>query len=182
VVFQQGDTLILQVSNDSPLLETPIGTSQSTATTQNATGRLSSFFRLSNNDLIDLEKTDTPTTGNDPENNMEFKVAAWGDLQVDVTTEAGNDREFMTAMRVAKGSALIGKSLTSAGIDKLPGLYLVSLERHNPNGPATTLDFNAPLEEDDVVWFVGTAAAVGDLRKIPVSQFIDVIALTWVDS
>jgi hypothetical protein len=164
VVFSQGDTLVLQVSSDSPLLEMP----PQQTTTQSAGSRLSSFFRSSATSLDGLDKAEI----SDPEDNLDFKIAAWNDLEV-IHMEGSNDREFMTAMRVAKKSNLIGGTLAKGGIDKLPGLHLVSLERPTTNGPFETLSFDVVLEEGDIIWFVGAATAIGDLRKIPVSPWIN---------
>ena len=77
-------------------------------------------------------------------------------------------------MKVEPSSQLIGKTAAQAGIDKLPDLFLVSLERSVsiPDTGTEVLSLSAvalsePFEAGDVLWFSGTAASVGDLRKIP---------------
>ena len=57
---------------------------------------------------------------------------AWWDLQVvrDAKGEGeSKSREFLTAMEVAPGSKLAGKSATEIGINKLPDVFLVSIDR-----------------------------------------------------
>jgi uncharacterized protein with PhoU and TrkA domain len=176
VVFQQGDTLFLQVSVDSALLTAP--STASTTTTSGgggAPGRLNRLFRSSNNNDntptgLDSAENSSGSSEVDPETNSEFFTAIHNDLEVVFQKTEVQDREFMTAMRVSQRSALIGKTAAQSGIDKLPSLYLVSLERPTPTGTTnTTLEFAEALAEGDVLWFVGTARAIGDLRKIPVS-------------
>ena len=40
-----------------------------------------------------------------------------------------NSREFLTAMEVAPKSGLAGRSVTEIGLDKLTGVFLVSIDR-----------------------------------------------------
>lgn len=136
--------------------------------------------------------------------------AAWSDLQVIFQNEdqavAGGSgtREFLTAMEVAPKSKLAKRTVADTGLDKLPGVFLVSIDRPtgkytqedkkprvmvitNPYSGSvqgddgsvvtslptaadqvfTTISPDMPLEEGDVLWFAGSASAVGDLRKIP---------------
>ena len=104
-------------------------------------------------------------------------------------------REYLTAMKVAPKSAHINKTVAEAGLDKLTGIFIVQVERHASIGvsnmllspsnrssnasagsrqgslsfqvatnPVSPLDV---LEEGDIIWFAGNAAAIADLRKIP---------------
>ena len=60
------------------------------------------------------------------------REAVWKDLEVLKTDNAEgglSSREFLTAMKVATSSKLRGKTANEAGIDKLPDIFLVSLER-----------------------------------------------------
>ena len=128
----------------------------------------------------------------------------WRDLQVLFPDETGNhgeiaQREFLTAMTIAPFSQLVGKTVAQAGINKLPEIFLVSIDRPvqqdliGRRAPSLTASLNAggselmepessvrtenvvlktidpaePLQEGDVLWFSGSASAVGDLRKIP---------------
>ena len=131
----------------------------------------------------------------------------WRDLQV-LRPEGSfggevKTREFLTAMEVAPNSKLAGKTATQIGINKLPDLFLVSIDRpilkeqdvkrrnivhgiqhlnealsagessdvegsiHTDNLTFTAITKDDRLQEGDVLWFAGSASAVGDLRKIP---------------
>ena len=145
-------------------------------------------------------------------NEIESVEAAWKDLQVLFSNEdkakgeGGGTREFLTAMQVAPKSKLSKRTATEIGLDKLPGAFLVSIDRPTSNsehekkpkvtvitanpgnraspGPAlddqsevnsrptvdqifTAILTDTPLQDGDVLWFAGSASAVGDLRKIP---------------
>lgn len=138
----------------------------------------------------------------------------WRDLHViflnkeQATTDGGGAREFLTAMEVAPKSKLAKNTVAEIGLDKLPGVFLVSIDRpsrqrqHDDKkqkpkvtvitSPAkrsnsdlvlddrsdvaslrtvdqtfTAIAPDTPLQEGDVLWFAGSASAVGDLRKIP---------------
>ena len=125
----------------------------------------------------------------------------WRDLRVifaseDESSRDAVGREFLTAMEVAPNSQLAKKTAAQAGISKLPGVFLVSIERpvQRPNGDSKprhltvceassaagsietfgnleptfiTIDPDERLASGDVLWFAGSASALGDLRKIP---------------
>jgi di/tricarboxylate transporter len=127
----------------------------------------------------------------------------WRDLQVMFQDDSGMhgevaQREFLTAMTIAPFSKLAGKTVAQAGINKLPEIFLVSIDRpvqqdslsqrpsslrggNNPHGSEMDMEGSVrtdnvvfksidpadPLQEGDVLWFSGSASAVGDLRKIP---------------
>jgi di/tricarboxylate transporter len=139
----------------------------------------------------------------------ELQDAAWKDLRVigavakTESAEIGtHQREFLTAMEIKPNSALAKKTAAQSGLTKLPGVFLVSIERpvadpsnHESRSqrhqifttmsadPANsdidessfreaepkfiTIDPDELLEVGDVLWFSGSASAVGDLRKIP---------------
>lgn len=107
--------------------------------------------------------------------------------------EGVTSREFLTAMEILPRSNLVAKNVAQLGLDKLPGLFLVSIERPS-NETANVISLSArsldlpntlnesdlnisptmetvspeqPLQEGDILWFSGTAASIGDLRKIP---------------
>ena len=142
---------------------------------------------------------------------LEEKV--WNDLQVHFEEEGKEEsgsggREFLAAMQIKKDSGLAGQTAVEIGLDKLSGVYLVSIDRPtslnesnvkqkpkvtvvtassvvSADGQSSfagddsivsmpTVDpvFKAispdmPLQEGDVLWFAGSANAVGDLRKVP---------------
>jgi len=104
------------------------------------------------------------------------------------------NREFLTAMKIAPKSAFAKKTATQAGLHKLAGVVLVGIERPlSPeedrnkviaslrNTDAASLDgslieteqtltpvgLDEILQAGDILWFAGSASAVGDLRKIP---------------
>jgi len=137
------------------------------------------------------------------EGKQEFLTAIWTDLQVLHVDVEGGMREFLTAMEVSRQSQLINKTAVQLGLDKLVGIYLVSIERpfayknnnlssnlltltinnydHNSDSlseaaftntesTATShkpINVNDTLNEGDVLWFSGSANALGELRKIP---------------
>jgi di/tricarboxylate transporter len=98
-------------------------------------------------------------------------------------------REFLAAYYVGKKSPLIGKNVKDAGIASLPGLFLVSIERPvsapynnvarnleasevgSPVGlkkdAKVTISHDEKLQADDILWWSGDGAGIGNLRKIP---------------
>lgn len=101
-------------------------------------------------------------------------------------------------MEVALKSKLAERTVVEIGLDKLPGVFLVSVDRPTHKNTEqkpkvtvitgrvsigdsisesktlptvepifTAIPPDAPLMEGDVLWFAGSASAVGDLRKIP---------------
>lgn len=104
-------------------------------------------------------------------------------------------KEFLTAMEIAPRSGLANHSVIYHGLNKLPGIFLVSIERpsnedgkHKPllisneninevfdvdegslaiDSTMIPLSEDEPLKEGDILWFSGTAQAVGELRRIP---------------
>lgn len=169
--------------------------------------------------------------------------AAWKDLAVvfpsksddeegDHSEAAPTNREFLTAMEILPKSSLASKTVGELGLNKLPGVFLVSIERpvkreeeepevssfaflndtdgimqrlqggiksrtnsnnaeenmsrrqtidearqlsissyrssmKDSESPMLSIQHDKPLEDGDILWFSGTAAAIGDLRKIP---------------
>jgi di/tricarboxylate transporter len=243
IKFTVGDILVLQASDESPLLLRPPQDfykkdKRDSASSDHGHRRSSSFVSLvtrrfgSQNNLPNAAKdTDDsaqddmessvyigdgnahPDTdsgdGMDPElqeldtadRDKEGLVVVWRDLRVIFANEddASRDvgREFLTAMEVSPNSQLAKKTAAQAGISKLPGVYLVSIERplqktDKDNKPRVltvcevssagaasidtfgnlepmyvTIEPDEPLASGDVLWFAGSASAVGDLRKIP---------------
>jgi uncharacterized protein with PhoU and TrkA domain len=167
VIFDVGDLLVLQVKEDSPLRESPPNDCYPRKDSSNK--RLSFNFRL--NSLPD----ESSAIGAD------IKIAnattsIWNDLEVLKPRSNGDEaqREFLTAMQVEKSSRLAGKTVAQAGIDKLPGLFLVSIDHpstvpdSSPQiGRFTTIPLTNKLSEGDVLWFSGSANSVGNLRTIP---------------
>ena len=117
--------------------------------------------------------------------------SAWSDLVV-VKAEDSQSvlREFLTAMEISSSSQFLNKSAAQTGLDKLSGVFLVEIERPVRssinravfNIPTNRLPENVipaieslsqsiardeKLKNNDILWFAGSATAIGDLRKIP---------------
>jgi len=190
VTFAEGDVIVLQVSDDSPLLQSPPESfyDKQGAVDGESEGRslglASRMFNVRRGPSVPTgvdaagENLGTAEMGQ-VENNDATKaqLAVWKDLKVlqNGVNSSGAlaSREFLTAMKVVESSKLEGKSAAQAGIDKLPELLLVSLERKVPLPDAgevtsfTTIALSEPLKAGDVLWFSGTPSSVGELRKIP---------------
>ncbi len=149
-----------------------------------------------------------------PTNEAGADELVWRDLLVvflnngSTTSDGGGAREFLTAMEIAPKSKLAKSTVAEIGLDKLPGVFLVSIDRPSTQrqhddkkqkpkvtvitSPAkrshsdlgrddrsevaslatvdqvfTAVAPDTPLQEGDVLWFAGSASALGDLRKIP---------------
>jgi K+/H+ antiporter YhaU regulatory subunit KhtT len=158
VSFDVGDILVLQLSESSPLLES----------------RPDSLDMAIANDVLSVSELDADVEDASKSFSMSSreKEAVHGDLEVLNATSNGNgvQREFLTAMTVDKRSQLIGKTVFQAGIDKIPGVYLVSIDRPSRTSPVesfSSIPLTEMMTEGDVLWFSGAATQVGDLRKIP---------------
>ncbi len=81
-------------------------------------------------------------------------------------------RQYMTAMRIDPGSAILGKTIEAAGLRHLPGLYLARIEREGDTIFAVPPD--QKLLAGDVLVFVGVIDSVVDLQRMkgmtPVSE------------
>lgn len=73
-------------------------------------------------------------------------------------------RQYMTAMRVDPGSAIVGKTIEAAGLRHLPGLFLARIERENDTIFAVPPD--QKLLAGDVLVFVGVIDSVVDLQRM----------------
>ncbi|GAX22224.1 hypothetical protein FisN_19Lh292 [Fistulifera solaris] len=190
--FQEGDVLVLQAKEGSPLLLDPPADFYLEEKAVSKSGSALSLGKLAakrGNKSIDSAATE------DVDGDVEHAAvveAAWKDLQV-LTPQSGETREFLTAMAVAEKSGFIGKTANQLAITRLPGIYLVTIDRPTPGGVCkvqggkssvndalSQSDRNSvqnfsmvaitkddPLQEGDILWFSGSAASVGDLRKIP---------------
>ena len=240
-----GDILVLQASDDSPLVEPPptgfyeellesaLGSHRKglpkTPSVQGFVSRVAGRGRRSS-DPPSMDTAHGASSGDDTQTEHPTRVgsateaalesgdmlevnmtaereAVWRDLQTffqkdDGDAALGGSREFLTAMQVGRNSKLAGKTVSQLGLTKMPGVFLVSVERssattfdaqspRNDNRDARihqvsdnlsragsdysqsgTMSFSAiepeePLREGDVLWFSGSASAVGNLRKIP---------------
>ncbi len=90
--------------------------------------------------------------------------------------ELGKAREYTIAMRVEKGSPVVGESIEDAGLRSLRGVYLYEIEREGrvlAAVPPSTV-----LREGDRLHFTGVVDSVVDLRKqriVPDTDQVDKI-------
>lgn len=90
--------------------------------------------------------------------------------------ELGKAREYTIAMRVERGSPVIGQSIEDAGLRSLRGVYLYEIERSGrvlAAVPPSTV-----LREGDRLHFTGVVDSVVDLRKqriVPDTDQVDKI-------
>jgi Trk K+ transport system NAD-binding subunit len=173
IMLDVGDVLVLQVAEDSPLLESP---PQDCQVQESKRLSISLFRRMSQTKHSDEEISQSPMSDVEDAGVSKETLAAWSDLEAtkSQTDGGGVKREFLTAMAIGDGSGLAGRTVAQSGIDKLPGTFLVSIERphvvpesHPPVDSFKTIPFTEALEAGDVLWFSGAASDVGDLRKIP---------------
>jgi len=168
VIMDVGDLLVLQVTEDSPLRVLP---------PEDFYNSMDSFKNQSSkSSLHNALSDDSSVIDADIEVAKDRNTFVWSDLEVLKPRSNGDDaqREFLTAMQVEKFSRLSGKTVAQAGIDKLPGLFLVSIDRPSftphstpPIESFTTIPVSDEIIDGDVLWFSGSAASVGSLRKIP---------------
>jgi uncharacterized protein with PhoU and TrkA domain len=173
VSFEAGDILILQVSDDSVMLERPPEGFYETKKPV----RKSILSRVISSNAVENGLEARNDEGADVEYASASKEDVWKDLQVqfrDSEDKANsNAREFLTALEVKSGSSHIGKNVRQIGILKLPELTLVSIERPQLGDGEirtelkTSIDIDEPLKEGDILWYAGPVAAIADLRKVP---------------
>ncbi len=96
--------------------------------------------------------------------------------RVGALQELGKAREYTIAMRVERGSPVIGQSIEDAGLRSLRGVYLYEIERGGrvlAAVPPSTV-----LREGDRLHFTGVVDSVVDLRKqriVPDTDQVDKI-------
>jgi di/tricarboxylate transporter len=80
-------------------------------------------------------------------------------------TEASpNLREYVVAMKIEGDSPIVGRTIEQAGLRRLPGLFLVEVQRGERVMPA--VHPNTALEAADLLLFAGNLDSVIDLRRI----------------
>lgn len=121
VRFNEGDVVVLQVSDESPLLQAPPSdfydgdVSRLRSQSAHADGTAAVADAAVADAAAQLEANDR----------TKASQAIWADLRVlQSETTAGTTREFLTAVNVV-GSSLVGKTAAAAGIERLPDLLLV---------------------------------------------------------
>lgn len=75
-----------------------------------------------------------------------------------------NPREYVLQMIVEPGCALVGKSIESAGLRHLPGVFLMEIDRGGDIMAAVSPE--TILRDNDRLVFVGVVESVLDLQKI----------------
>ncbi|MBC8309602.1 MAG: SLC13 family permease [Phycisphaerales bacterium] len=78
-------------------------------------------------------------------------------------TEESRKREYEIKMAIEKGAAIIGKTISDAGLRNLQGLYLYAIVREDQLLVGVTPQ--EVLQEKDKLVFVGDVRSVVDLRK-----------------
>ncbi|MEM8783874.1 MAG: SLC13 family permease [Planctomycetota bacterium] len=81
-----------------------------------------------------------------------------------VLAEGDDVRQYTVQMRVDAGSPLSGQSIEQAGLRRLPGLYLLEIDRDGELLPAVGPE--QVLRSGDVLVFVGVVDSVVDLRNL----------------
>jgi di/tricarboxylate transporter len=167
--FEEGDLLVLQVLEGSPLLTKP------------PTDFYKNFNRSGRSSLFGSTPSTTQLINNkdaDLEEDHGIKLI-WKNLKVEFEDDgdasngdAATKGEFLTAFVVPPHSPLENKSLNQLGYSSLPGVVLVSIERRqdNPDSKTTAsaeaLSPDEPLQVGDVFWMSGSGEAIGDLQKV----------------
>lgn len=90
--------------------------------------------------------------------------------------ELGRAREYTIAMRIERGSPVIGQSIEDAGLRSLRGVYLYEIERMGR--VLAAVPPSTSLREGDRLHFTGVVDSVVDLRKqriVPDTDQVDKI-------
>jgi len=140
--FAEGDVIVFQASDDSPLLESPPADFYENLAAGRSTTLASKLFskvkRTSSSggggaearDAIN-ENLGTAEMGlAEDADAIRTKEAVWKDLKVIQTGASAGllaSREFLTAVKVVE-SRLVGKSAADSGIEKMPDLHLIRYE------------------------------------------------------
>ncbi len=73
-------------------------------------------------------------------------------------------REYTVAMRVTASTTVSGRTIEQAGLRRLPGLFLVEIQRAGQSLVAVGPD--TPMQSGDVLIFAGEVESVVDLRNL----------------
>ena len=76
-----------------------------------------------------------------------------------------NRREYLAALRVQPECKLVGQSVSSAGFDRLPGLFLIEIIRGDHT--VSRIGPNHVIQADDQLVFSGIVSTIVELEKIP---------------
>jgi di/tricarboxylate transporter len=169
-VFEEGDLLVLQVLEGSPLLISP---PKDFYNNKSERSLHSSRFGKA------LSISELRTGDEEPDLEQDHgQVSVWKDLKVELEDDkdfGGADSkskgDFLTAFVVPPNSPLEKKSLNELGYTSLPGAVLVSIERPLDSPNTTEPRFEAlsadePLREGDVFWMSGSGESIADLQMV----------------
>jgi len=138
--FGVDDILVLQVSDDSPLLSPAPATTSSRSLITSMSERFKNSDQSGGSDENTLpnttERSDVEVGGTAARGrrNDEAAEAVRNDLEVlstsaDSTGNTQGSKEFLVAMRVSPNSNLSKKSIAENGIINVPGVFVVGIER-----------------------------------------------------
>jgi di/tricarboxylate transporter len=136
IKLESGDELVLQVSDESPLL-CPPNTNES-GEKMSKSGHNKGSKSLGSESLSNLIVNQIDEEVASPRS----EASVWNDLRIIIPSTNASGREgssiyeFLTATVVTKTSNLIGMPAVYHGLNKLPGIYLVSIERPTLAEPA----------------------------------------------
>jgi len=142
-VLEVGDVLVLQATNDSPLLfrveddfyeKLEAEANLRHSSVRSMVDKVKKSLYQSDNSAsprgVDAPQAELDEQDIEEKGNRASQEATWKDLQVAWSSEGETgSREFLAAMKVPPGSSMAGKSARSAGLLNLPGLVLVSIDR-----------------------------------------------------
>jgi K+/H+ antiporter YhaU regulatory subunit KhtT len=169
--FTEGDLLLLQVFEGSPLLVKPPD----------------NFYGTKGNPVTSVDRDDVEDSLG--------TARAWRNIKIEfheddgrVGTKCDTKGEFLVALVVPPRSPHVNKSMNELGYTSLPGIFLVGLER--PTEPADGvaagtllqsvtdddavaqhLSLDDKLREGDILWMSGSADAIADLQNLHGFQF-----------
>lgn len=84
--------------------------------------------------------------------------------RIDVLDQIGEDqRRYLVELELAAPSPLIGKTIEGAGLRRLPGLFLVRIERST--GSISPVGPGEKLQQSDRLTFAGVVETIADLKK-----------------
>jgi Trk K+ transport system NAD-binding subunit len=170
VAFDEGDVLVLNAFEGSPLLNKPPPEFYAPKS-KPFSAAVTSMLSLSNHG-------DDNSQDNNGNLHATDLSAAWKDLKVTFPSDDPNHEpsemqavgEFLTAFVIAETFPIKGRSVVSLGFVRLPGVVLVSVERPiKARGEEETkvpVSFDDKVEYGDILWYAGSAEAIGDLKRV----------------
>ncbi|KAG2448929.1 hypothetical protein HYH02_006277 [Chlamydomonas schloesseri] len=78
----------------------------------------------------------------------------------------GAAKEFVVGVKVKKSSEVVNKTVSSAGLRGIPGLFVLSVDRADGTSVEAS-DYLYKIQPDDTIWIATDIGAVGFLSKFP---------------